>query len=69
MDPLGYAPALPVYYCEQTLSEEQRMLKSVNSMMPVVQIISFLYKMEAGKNGVGNKRERGRENERSRLRE
>jgi len=45
------------------------LLNSVYSMMPVVQIIFFLYKMEAGKNGVGNKRERGRENERSRLRE
>jgi len=30
-------------------------MNSVYSIMPVVQIISFLYKMEAGKNGVGNK--------------
>ncbi len=40
------------------------MLKLVYSMMPVIKIISYLYKMEAGKNRVGNKEERGRERER-----
>ncbi len=43
------------------------MLKLVYSMMAVIKIISYLYKMEAGKNRVGNKQER--EKERSRLRE
>ena len=36
-------------------------MKSVYSMMAVVQIISFVCKMETGKNGVGNEQERGRE--------
>jgi hypothetical protein len=40
------------------------LLKSVYSMMLVVKINFFLYKMEAGKNGVGNRQERGRERER-----
>ncbi len=40
------------------------MLKSVYSMMAVVQIKFFLYKMEAGKNGAGHWQERGRERKR-----
>jgi hypothetical protein len=44
----------------QPLIEEQCLLKSVYSMMTVVQIISFLYKAETGKNRVGSKPERGR---------
>jgi hypothetical protein len=35
----------------------------VYSMMPLAQIISYLYKTEKGKNGVGNKQERERERE------
>jgi hypothetical protein len=34
-------------------------------MMPVVVINFFLYKMEAGKNEVKNRQERGRERERA----
>jgi hypothetical protein len=51
-------------FCEQTLSEEQCLLKCAYSKMPVIKIISYLYKMEAGKNEVGNKQERGRERKR-----
>jgi len=40
------------------------LLKSVNSRMPVG-INFFLYKMEAGKNEVKNRQERGRERERA----
>ncbi len=40
-------------------------VKSVYSMMPIVQIISFLSEIETGKNGVGNKQER--EKERARV--
>ncbi len=47
LNTLGY------YYCEQTLSEEQRSFKSVFSMMPLVQIDFLLYQIEAGKNKVG----------------
>jgi hypothetical protein len=36
-------------------------VNSVYLMMPVVQIISVLYKTETGRNRVGNKQERGRE--------
>jgi hypothetical protein len=34
---------------------------SVYSIMPVVQIISFLCEIETGKKGVGNKQERAKE--------
>jgi hypothetical protein len=37
------------------------MVKSVYSMMPMVQIISFLYEIEANKNGVGKKLKREKE--------
>jgi hypothetical protein len=40
------------------------LLKCAYSKMPVIKIISYLYKMEAGKNEVGNKQERGRERKR-----
>jgi hypothetical protein len=36
-------------------------VKSVYSMMPMVQIIFFLCEIETGKNGVGNKQEREKE--------
>jgi hypothetical protein len=36
-------------------------MKSVYSMMPVVQIIYFLCEIETGKNGVGNMQEREKE--------
>ncbi len=50
--------------CEQTLSEEQCTSKCVHSMMPIIQINSFLYETEACKNRVrvsGNEGERDRE--------
>ncbi len=50
-------------YGEQ--SEEQHLRKCIYSMIPIIQINFLLHKMEAGKNGVGSKRER--EKERSRL--
>ncbi len=34
-------------YCEQTLSEEQHLLKYIYLMMPVVRINLILYKTEA----------------------
>jgi len=44
-----------------TQNDEQHLVKSVYSMMPMVQIISFLCEIETGKNGVGNKQEREKE--------
>jgi hypothetical protein len=41
-------------------------LKSVYSMMPVIQINFFLYQTEAGKIECGNRQERGREREEER---
>ncbi len=46
------------------LSEEQHWIKSVYSMILVISINVFLYKIKAGKNGVGNKQESGRERKR-----
>jgi hypothetical protein len=60
---------LGLYYCELTLIEEQHLLKYANSKMPVTQMNLILYKMETGENRVGSRQERGREKERSRLRE
>jgi hypothetical protein len=52
-------------YYEEHQSEEQHLLKSVYSMMQVIKIISFLYKMEGGRNGVGwGTSKRGRERKR-----
>jgi hypothetical protein len=53
-----------VLLCAKPLSDEQHLVNPVYSMMPLAQIISYLYKTETGKNGVGNKRER--EGERTR---
>jgi hypothetical protein len=53
--------------CEQTLSEEQCTSKCVHSMMPIIQINSFLYKTEACKNRVGVNGNEEREKVRSRL--
>ncbi len=39
-------------------SEEQHLRKCIYSMIPIIQIYFLLHKMEAGKNGVGSKRER-----------
>ncbi len=49
--------------CANPVSKEQHLVNPVYSMMPLVQIIFYLYKTETGKNGVGNKRERERERE------
>jgi hypothetical protein len=51
-------------YCEQTLSEEQRLFKCIYSMMQIIQINFILYKMEAGKNKVGSKQKREGETDR-----
>jgi hypothetical protein len=42
-------------------------VRSIYSMMPVIQIISFLYEIETGKNEVGNKQEREKERARERI--
>ncbi len=55
-----------VHIVSNPLSEEQCSLKSVYSMMPVIQINFFLYQTEAGKIECGNRKERGRERERER---
>ena len=44
--------------------KEQRLLKCVHSMKPIIQINFFLNKMEAGKNSVGSKRKKRRERKR-----
>ncbi len=45
--------------CAIPLSEEQHLVNPVYSMMPLAQIIFYLYITETGINGgVGNKRER-----------
>jgi hypothetical protein len=51
-------------YSEQTLGEEQCLLKCIYSMMPVVQTNLFLNRIETGENRVESKRERGRERKR-----
>jgi hypothetical protein len=43
--------------------ENVDLVKSVYSMMIMVQIIPFLYERETGKNGVGREQERGRKRE------
>ncbi len=48
----------------QTLSEEQRWLKCVYSMMMIVQINFFLYPVGTGKKTEGSKREREKERKR-----
>jgi hypothetical protein len=48
------------------LKEEQCLVivRSIYSMMLMVQIIYFLYKIKTGKNGVGSKQEKEKERER-----
>ncbi len=41
-----------------TPNKEQRSVKSVYSMITMVQIISFLYEIWSGRNGVRNRQER-----------
>ncbi len=55
---------LAYYYCEQTLSEEQRSFKSVYSLMLLIQVNFLLYQIEAGKNRVGSKWKREKERQR-----
>ncbi len=50
-------------YCVQTITEEQCLLKSVYSIILVIQITSFLYKMETGEKSGARQRERERKRE------
>jgi hypothetical protein len=50
-----------------TQNMEQRSVKSVYSMMTMVQIISFLYEIWTGRNGVTNRQERKKERAREQV--
>ncbi len=56
------------YIAWTPLYEEQCSMRSIYSMIPIVQIISFVFEIETSINGVGNKQESERE-KKNRLRE
>ncbi len=54
-------------YCLDTPNKEERSVKSVYSMMTMVQIISFLSEIWTGRNGVTNRQERKKERAREQV--